>query len=62
MAGVRCRASERAIFAAWPVVVVEELLGVAAAWWTWSRFGLRDATRRREFLRSGRLTIVGEGA
>ena len=50
------------LFAAWPVVVVEELLGVAAAWWTWSRFGLRDATRRREFFRSGRLTIVGDGA
>jgi hypothetical protein len=50
------------LFAAWPIVVIEELLGLAAAWWTWSRFGLRDATRRRELLRSGRLTIVGESA
>ncbi len=48
------------LFGPWAVVAVEELLGVAAAWWTWSRFGLRDATRRRELFRSGRLTIVGE--
>jgi hypothetical protein len=40
------------------VVVIEELLGLAAAWWAWSRFGLADATRRRELWRSGRLTIV----
>jgi hypothetical protein len=49
------------LLGAWPVVVGEELLGAAAAWWTWSRFGLRDPTRRRDLLRSGRLTIVGEG-
>jgi hypothetical protein len=48
------------LFAVWPVVVIEELLGLAAAWWTWTRFGLRDAARRRELLHSGRLTIVGE--
>ena len=52
---------DAALFAVWPVLVVEELLGVAAAWWTWSRFGLGDATRRRALLRTGRLTIVGEG-
>ena len=34
--------------------------GVAAAWWAWTRFGLRDPARRREFWRTGRLTIVGE--
>jgi hypothetical protein len=45
-----------------PVVVIEELLGAAAAWWTWTRFGLRDPQRRREFLRAGRLSIVGESA
>jgi hypothetical protein len=50
------------LFAIWPVVVVEELLGVVAAWWTWSRFGLRDVERRREFWRTGRLAIVGEPA
>jgi len=47
------------LFGPWPVVVIEELLGVAAAWWTWSRFGLRDPARRSEFWRSGRLTIAG---
>ena len=47
------------LFGAWPVVVVEELLGAAAAWWTWSRFALSDAKRRRVFLRTGRLTITG---
>ncbi len=45
---------------AWPVVVVEELLGLAAACWTWTRFGLRDPVRRRAFLRTGRLTISEE--
>ena len=49
------------LFGAWPVVMIEELLGVAAAAWTWSRFGLRDATRRRALVRTGRLTIAGEG-
>src|SRR5712691_9392759 len=24
------------LFSVWPVVVIEELLGAAAAWWTWS--------------------------
>jgi hypothetical protein len=51
---------DAALFGTWPVVTVEELLGAAAAWWTWSRFGLRDATRRRDFLRRGRLGIVRE--
>ena len=31
-----------ALLAPWPVVVVEELLGLAAAWWAWTRFGLAD--------------------
>ena len=49
------------LLAPWPVVVVEELLGVAAAWWAWSRFGLADPARRRDLWRTGRLAIkVGE--
>jgi hypothetical protein len=42
-------------------VIIEELLGLAAAWWAWSRFALADPARRRDFWRSGRLAIrVGE--
>jgi hypothetical protein len=52
---------EAPMFGPWPVVVVEEVLGLAAAWWMWVRFGLRDAERRRVFLRTGRLAVV-EGA
>jgi len=51
---------EAALFPVWPVVAVEELLGLAAARWTWVRFGLRDADRRRTFIRTGRLTIAAE--
>lgn len=51
-----------ALFARWPVVVVEELLGAAAAWWAWSRFGLRDGARRRAFVRTGRLAIADQDA
>jgi hypothetical protein len=29
--------------------------------WVWTRFGLRDAGRRRAFVRSGRLAIASEG-
>ena len=49
------------LFLPWPVVVIEELLGLAAAWWMWARFGLRDPERRRTFLHTGRL-VVAEGA
>jgi hypothetical protein len=49
------------LFGSWGVVVVEELLGAAAAWWTWTRFGLRDPSRRRALLHTGRLTIAGTG-
>jgi hypothetical protein len=49
---------EASLFGPIPVVVIEELLGLAAAWWTWTRFGLADPERRREFLHTGRLTIV----
>jgi hypothetical protein len=51
---------DAALFPAWPVVVGEELLGLAAAWWTWTRFGLRDDARRRALVHAGRLTIAGE--
>jgi hypothetical protein len=45
-----------------PVLVVEELLGLAAACWVWVRFGLRDGERRRVFLRTGRLAVAGDAA
>jgi hypothetical protein len=54
--GARPRA---ALLAPLPLLVVEELLGLAAAWWVWSRFGLADPARRRELWRSGRLAIEG---
>jgi hypothetical protein len=48
-----------ALLPAVPVVVIEELLGIAATVWIWTRFGLRDPSRRRELLRRGRLALVG---
>jgi hypothetical protein len=48
------------LFAAWPVIAIEEALGLGAAWWAWTRFGLADPTRRRELWRSGRVAIVVE--
>lgn len=36
------------------VVVVQELLGLAALVWAYGRFGLDDPDRRRRFLRTGR--------
>jgi hypothetical protein len=50
------------LFPPWPVVVVEELLGLAAAWWMWTRFGLRDRERRRTFLHTGRLVAASDAA
>jgi hypothetical protein len=41
-----------------PVVVVLEAVGVAAACWVWTRFGLRDSERRRTFWRTGRLAVA----
>jgi len=46
------------LFPPWPLLVVEELLGAAAAWWTWTRFGLAAPARRRRFWRTGRLEIA----
>jgi hypothetical protein len=46
------------LLAPWPVVIVEELLGAAAAWWAWSRFALADPARRQRFWRTGRLEIA----
>ena len=49
------------LLAPWPLLVIEEVLGIAAAWWVWTRFGLADPARRRDFWRTGRLAIkVGE--
>ena len=39
-------------------VVIEELLGLVATRWIWTRFGLRDPSRRRELVRRGRLALV----
>ena len=59
MARVRRRAHPTAaLLAPWPVVVVEEALGIAAGWWAWTRFGLADPSRRRDLWRTGRLAIV----
>ena len=46
------------LLASWPVVVVAELIGLVALRWIWLRFGLRDPSRRRVFVRSGRLSPV----
>lgn len=48
------------LLAPWPVVIVEEVLGAAAAWWAWSRFALADPARRQRFWRTGRLEIAVE--
>ena len=40
-----------------PLLLIEEVLGIAAAWWVWTRFGLADPSRRRELWRTGRLAI-----
>ena len=46
------------LLAPWPVVIVEEVLGAAAAGWAWSRFSLADPARRQRFWRTGRLEIA----
>lgn len=38
-----------------PAVLAMEVVGAVALWWTWRRFGLGDAARRRAFVRRGRL-------
>ena len=39
-------------------LAVTELIGAAALWWSWRRFGLADPACRRAFLRAGRLTVT----
>jgi hypothetical protein len=46
------------LFPPWPLAVLLELAGLAAAAWVWSRFGLADRARRAAFVRRGRLSIV----
>jgi hypothetical protein len=48
-----------ALLPPWPVVVVEELAGLGAAFWVWTRFGLHDPSRRQVLFRTGRLAIAG---
>jgi hypothetical protein len=48
-----------ALLPPWPLLIIEELLGLAAAWWAWTRFGLADPERRSRFWHSGRLAIEG---
>ena len=52
---------EAPLFPALPLALALELVGAAAAWWIWTRFGLADPARRAEFLRRGRLRVVGTG-
>ena len=41
------------------IAIVLEALGIVAAWWCVSRFGLRHPQRRRALLREGHVTISG---
>jgi hypothetical protein len=47
-----------ALVPSWPVAAVLEAIGLAAAAWIVVRFGLRDAARRGEFARRGRLEVA----
>lgn len=49
---------EAPLLPSWPVVAVLECVGLAAAVWTWRRFRLDDASRRRAFARTGRLVAT----
>lgn len=40
---------------AWPLVVVQELIGLAAIWWMVRSFSLDEPERRASFLRTGQL-------
>ena len=40
------------------LLILMELIGAAALWWSWRRFGLADPARRRDFLRAGRLAAA----
>jgi hypothetical protein len=39
----------------WPVLLVQEVVGVIALLWCWARFGLSDPGRRSRFLTTGQL-------
>jgi len=47
-----------ALLGPWPVLLVEEALGLGALLWAVRRFGLVDPVRRRTFWRTGRLQVV----
>jgi hypothetical protein len=40
------------------IVLLEEALGLLAAWWAYRRFGLADPRRREQLLRHGRVGVV----
>ncbi len=40
------------------LLVAMELVGAAVLWWSWRRFGLAEADRRRAFVRAGRLAVA----
>jgi hypothetical protein len=44
------------------LAVAMEVVGVAALWWSWRRFGLDDERRRRLFLRTGQLDRAVAGS
>ena len=44
-----------ALLPSWPVVVIEEVIGLLGAVWCDRRFGLHDPRRRAQLLRDGRV-------
>lgn len=47
-----------ALLPVWWAVLIEELVGLVAIWWTVGQFDLYLANPRREFLRTGRLREI----
>jgi hypothetical protein len=47
-----------ALFPPIALLLIEEAIGILAAVWCYSRFGLSDRARREQFLRYGRVSVV----